>query len=139
VTDLSTSGLTLQPVARSKLAAETVARQLMAGIQSKNLLPGTRMPSERELMAALGVGRSTIREAVNGLAMVGVLEIRPGQGTFVADRTDAAEPPQALAAALARGATHNLFERYDPDPGTDGHAVTLGRRPGPVLHCMAQA
>ena len=38
-----------------------------------------RMPSERELMASLGVGRSTIREALNGLAVLGVIEIRHGQ------------------------------------------------------------
>src|SRR3712207_8016336 len=49
------------------------------------LFRSTRIPSERELMSAFGVGRSTVREAINGLAMLGVLEIRHGQGAFVAD------------------------------------------------------
>jgi GntR family transcriptional repressor for pyruvate dehydrogenase complex len=101
------SSLTLSPAPRSKLAA-TVAQQVLEEIRGKRLERGTRIPSERELMTALGVGRSTIREAVNGLAMLGVLEIRHGQGAFVADPDAGA--PSAIAAALARGVTRDLFE-----------------------------
>jgi DNA-binding FadR family transcriptional regulator len=103
------SSLTLSRVPRSKLA-ETVAHQLMAEIREKQLEPGTRMPSERQLMAGLGVGRSTIREAINGLAMLGVLEIRHGQGAFVANPDAGPTAPSAIAAALARGVTRDLFE-----------------------------
>lgn len=99
----------LSKAPRSKLA-ETVARQLLAEIRAKRLEPGTRVPSERELQTALGVGRSTIREAINGLAMLGVLEIRHGQGAFVADPAAGSSVPGALGAALARGVTRDLFE-----------------------------
>lgn len=109
MTELSTPAFTLQRTPRSKLA-ETVAEQLAREIRSKRLAPGTRMPSERDLMEALGVGRSTIREAINGLAMLGILEIRHGQGAFVLDAASPAQPAKALAAALARGATRDLFE-----------------------------
>jgi GntR family transcriptional repressor for pyruvate dehydrogenase complex len=109
VSDQSSTGLSLQRAPRSKLA-ETVARQLLDEINTKQLPAGTRMPSERELMAALGVGRSTIREAVNGLAMLGVLEIRHGQGAFVVNPEPPAEPHHALATALARGVTEDLTE-----------------------------
>jgi GntR family transcriptional regulator, transcriptional repressor for pyruvate dehydrogenase complex len=105
----STPALTLSRAPRSKLA-ETVAQQLLSEVRGKELAPGTRMPSERELMAAMGVGRSTIREAINGLAMLGVLEIRHGQGAFVANPDAGAAPHGAIAAALARGATRDLFE-----------------------------
>ena len=104
-----TAELSFQPVSRSKLA-ETVAQQLLREIRDKQLPPGTRIPSERELMASLGVGRSTIREAVNGLAMLGILEIRHGQGAFVADPTAGPTQPSAIGAALSRGFTHDLFE-----------------------------
>ena len=57
-----------------------MAQQLLAQVRSGIYEPGMRMPSERELMASLGVGRSTIREALNGLAVLGVIEIRHGQG-----------------------------------------------------------
>jgi DNA-binding FadR family transcriptional regulator len=103
------TSLALSRAPRSKLA-ETVAEQLLGEIREKQLSPGTRMPSERELMQALGVGRSTIREAINGLAMLGVLEIRHGQGAFVVSADAGRAAPSAIAVALARGVTRDLFE-----------------------------
>ncbi len=106
--DLSTTNdFALSHVPRHGLA-ESVAAQLLSEIRGKELAPGTRMPSERQLMAALGVGRSTIREAMNGLAFMGVIEIRHGQGAFVADPGAAAQ--NTIAVALARGVTRDLFE-----------------------------
>lgn len=58
--------------------------------------PGERLPSVRELMAAHGVGPGTVQRAVAALAARGVLEARPGQGTFVAE---AAPVPAPAAAA----------------------------------------
>ncbi|KAA1419395.1 FadR family transcriptional regulator [Nocardioides humilatus] len=49
---------------------------------------GTRIPPEPELAAALGVSRNTVREAVKALAHVGVLEVRRGDGTYVAATTE---------------------------------------------------
>jgi GntR family transcriptional repressor for pyruvate dehydrogenase complex len=104
----ATGDLALTPVSRHKLAA-AVAEQLLDEIGDKRLPPGTRIPSERELMSALGVGRSTVREAIQGLGMLGVLEIRHGQGAFVADPSRAGGQGR-IAAGLARGVTRNLFE-----------------------------
>lgn len=101
--------LSLSPILRSSLP-ESVARQLLAEIQDKQLEPGTKLPSERELMNELGVGRSTVREALNGLAMLGVVEVRHGQGTFVTGAAPAVDQSRSLAAALARGVTRDLFE-----------------------------
>ena len=56
----------------------------------------------------LHVGRSTVREALNGLALAGVVEIRHGQGYFVASRARPA--PHALELALRRGVTAALME-----------------------------
>lgn len=47
----------------------------------------SRIPIESELMEMLGVGKTTIREAVRSLASVGMLETLPGRGTFVRSRT----------------------------------------------------
>src|SRR5574340_1341566 len=49
---------------------------------------GDRIPTEPELMAVLGVGRNTVREAIKTLTSTGILEIRRGSGTFVRARTD---------------------------------------------------
>ena len=104
----SSNGLELDRIPRHKLA-ESVAQQLLHEIRGKGLAPGTRLPSEREMREQLGVGRSTIREAINGLSLMGVIEIRQGSGAFVA------EPPprqgsDALVVALGRGLTRELFE-----------------------------
>jgi GntR family transcriptional repressor for pyruvate dehydrogenase complex len=61
-------------------------------------------------MVQLGVGRSTIREVVNGLAILGALEIRHGHGAFVLDPDAGLAVPHTIAAALARGVTRDLFE-----------------------------
>lgn len=101
------SNFSLEPAPRKKLA-ETVAEQLLEAIE--DLPPGTRVPSERELTESLDVGRSTVREALKGLALLGVVEIRHGQGVFVAERPPAEGEPHPLTSALARGVTRDLLE-----------------------------
>lgn len=45
--------------------------------------PGSRLPTERELCAQLGVGRSTLREAMRALSFVGAINVRQGSGAYV--------------------------------------------------------
>jgi GntR family transcriptional regulator, transcriptional repressor for pyruvate dehydrogenase complex len=97
----------LKPAPRQKLA-ETVAQQLFEAI--RDLPPGTRVPPERELTKELGVGRSTVREALNGLALMGVVDIRHGQGVFVAERKDEDDSTDALEQALMKGVTREFIE-----------------------------
>lgn len=101
--------LSLSPIARSSVS-RTVAQQLLAEIRDKKLVPGTKLPSERDLMSAFGVGRSSIREAINGLAMLGAVEVRHGQGAFVTRAAAGITPSRSIALALARGLTRELFE-----------------------------
>ncbi|MGA2455810.1 MAG: FadR/GntR family transcriptional regulator [Solirubrobacteraceae bacterium] len=101
------NALSLKRAPRQKLT-ETVAQQLLAAISE--LEPGARVPSERELTRDLGVGRSTVREALNGLALLGVVEIRHGQGVFVVDRKDEDGGPDALQRALMKGLTQEFLE-----------------------------
>ena len=62
-------------------------------------------------MKSLGVGRSTVREALNGLALLGLVEIRHGQGVFVAERQPEQEiEPSQLDKALMKGVTHDFIE-----------------------------
>jgi GntR family transcriptional repressor for pyruvate dehydrogenase complex len=61
-------------------------------------------------MAVLKVGRSTIREALRGLALLGVVEVRQGQGNFVASTPPNTGTAQGLAAILANSTTRDLLE-----------------------------
>jgi GntR family transcriptional repressor for pyruvate dehydrogenase complex len=107
----SIARVSLAPASRRKLS-ETVAAQLMEAF--KDLPPGTKVPSERELTGELGVGRSTVREALNGLAALGVIDIRHGQGAFISEDGAAGAPPDAagtsLTAALERAETAEYIE-----------------------------
>lgn len=66
----------------SDRARDTV-RRLQADITSGRWPINGKVPTESELAAELGVGRSTVREAVRSLAHLGMLEPAPGRGTFV--------------------------------------------------------
>jgi GntR family transcriptional regulator, transcriptional repressor for pyruvate dehydrogenase complex len=97
------------PDSRTKLS-EALATALLREIREQGMTPGTRLPSERELMRRFGTGRSTIREVVNGLAILGALEIRPGHGVFVLDPDAGRQGAGDTLAVLARGTTGDLFE-----------------------------
>jgi DNA-binding FadR family transcriptional regulator len=71
------------PITRPKLA-ELVEDRLLATIQVENLRPGDPLPSERELMHAYAVGRPSIREAMQNLRRMGLIEIKHGERPRVA-------------------------------------------------------
>jgi DNA-binding FadR family transcriptional regulator len=90
--------LSLGPL-RIEQVYEQVARRIMQDIRAGLLAPGQRLPSERELARQMEVGRSSVREAIGVLQVDGIVETRPGSGSFVA--VDAperlrAETPEAL-------------------------------------------
>ena len=66
-----------------KRLADQVADQLMTRIAVGDLKPGDKLPSEPELMKQFQVGRSSIREAIGALSLIGLLSVKPGQGTHV--------------------------------------------------------
>lgn len=71
----------------SAVSRVSVTRQvvdiLYEALHSGRYRPGDRLPSEHELAASLGVGRSALREAIRELLTLDLLEIRAGRGTFV--------------------------------------------------------
>lgn len=62
-----------------------VTEQILHGIATGEHPPGSRLPQERQLSEILGVSRPSIREALAVLEVLGAVETRPGQGTFVRD------------------------------------------------------
>ncbi|PDT81607.1 FadR/GntR family transcriptional regulator [Sinorhizobium sp. BJ1] len=71
--------LPLPPVDR----VQQVISALADYVQRSGLRPGDRLPAERELMAALAVGRSTVREVISHFQALGVVEARKGSGTYL--------------------------------------------------------
>jgi GntR family transcriptional repressor for pyruvate dehydrogenase complex len=73
----------IKPVLRASLS-DGIVEQIMHLIANGDLVPGQRLPSERELCIRFGTGRSSLREALRCLSIVGVLNARVGEGTSVA-------------------------------------------------------
>lgn len=72
----------IRPVNRGTLP-QAIVKSLTELIVQRVWKPGDMIPSEKELAAQFQVGRSTIREAVKSLVVLGVLEARAGEGSFV--------------------------------------------------------
>jgi GntR family transcriptional repressor for pyruvate dehydrogenase complex len=74
----------LAPLAPPRNRTAEVVERLAAEIGSGRLKPGARLPTEQEMVAALGVSRTVVREAVAGLRAQGLVTTRQGLGAFVA-------------------------------------------------------
>jgi DNA-binding FadR family transcriptional regulator len=73
-----------------------VAQDLLAAIAQGRHAIGDRLPSDREIAAQGGVSRATAREALLALELVGVVEVRHGDGTYVLGRAGATVAGSAL-------------------------------------------
>ena len=97
-----------QEVRRSSLR-DSVGESIIQMIRNGDIKPGERLPPEHQLMEQLNVGRSSIREAVRGLVVMGILDSRPRKGTVVLSPIP--NPfSQKLQDATGLWAVRDLFE-----------------------------
>jgi GntR family transcriptional repressor for pyruvate dehydrogenase complex len=97
---------------RAAGVTDDAINSIRARIAGGEWSPGTRLPSESDLAQQLGLSRNSLREAVRALSLARVLEVRQGDGTFVAslDPGELLEPTLS-ATNLLRGRTVlDLFE-----------------------------
>ena len=69
---------------------DAIQEQIRSRIRSGELTPGSRLPSEKSLMAQLGVSRPSLREALRTMVGEGLLVVQPGRGTYIREPTSAA-------------------------------------------------
>ena len=65
------------------LAPNHVIEQIQSALLEQRLKPGDRLPPEMELASLFSVSRGSVRQAMKALETLGVLTIRPGDGTYV--------------------------------------------------------
>lgn len=111
----------LPPLGRARQVAEVLSRY----IDEAQLEPGDRLPTERELMRTLGIGRSSVREAISQLQALGVLEARIGSGTYVRKPVSAQTVHMPLS--------------IDPRDLADGLMLTLEVRRGVEIEASMAA
>ena len=88
-----------------------IADQLRALIDSGEFPPGSRLPAERELAKLLGVSRASVREAMIALEVIGLVDVRVGNGVLVCEppvQTVSDEPVMAQA-------TRDQWKELDPE------------------------
>jgi GntR family transcriptional repressor for pyruvate dehydrogenase complex len=127
----------LRPLRRSRLYEQVVER-LRELIDVQGLQPGDRLMSERELAERLGVSRTSVRQALTALEVMGLVDVRHGGGVFLA------RAPDAVLPSLAK----ELTNRYEQLPAvievreaieTQTARLAAGRRTESDLRRMRDA
>ncbi|HWK21280.1 MAG TPA: FadR/GntR family transcriptional regulator [Microbacteriaceae bacterium] len=85
--------------------SDIIAEQIYAAVRAGELTPGEQLPIETELARQLSVGRTSLREALQKLRAMGVIEVRKGLGTFIVD-SSMIDPVHSFA----QWAAENKFE-----------------------------
>lgn len=96
---------------KSQRLYQQVINQIKDLIYEGKLKKGDKLPSEREMTTMLGVSRASIREAFSALEMLGLIETRPGEGTFVSlNLEDKVIEPLSLIFMLEQDKQEDLFQ-----------------------------
>lgn len=76
-------GLAPVPVFDRGSVVADIVQRLLDYIVGNGIEPGEKLPTERQLAEALGIGRGSVREAIKSLEMLGVVDSRQGAGTYL--------------------------------------------------------
>jgi GntR family transcriptional repressor for pyruvate dehydrogenase complex len=98
------------PLGRQTLS-QAVSAAVLDRIRSGEFAPGDRLPTEKSLMQEYGVGRNSVREAVQALVTLGLVDVRPGRGaTVIGIESDAAMDTETISVLLKEEAVDELYE-----------------------------
>lgn len=86
-----------------KRLSDQIIESLIAMIANGELKPGDKLPAEPQLMDQFGVGRSSIREAIGALELIGLITVRPGHGTHIIDSPDKVQSKSIGLSLIAIG------------------------------------
>ncbi|NLB18400.1 MAG: FadR family transcriptional regulator [Syntrophomonadaceae bacterium] len=96
---------------KTRKVYEEIIDQLRELINTGTYNPGDKLPSEREMAQMLGVSRASVREAVVVLQALGILVVRPGEGTFVSKSiNNETIEPLAMILSVERNPLAQLME-----------------------------
>jgi DNA-binding transcriptional MocR family regulator len=111
---------------------QRLAEALADAAERGELLPGTRLPPERDLAVHLGVARTTVSAAYKQLELRGLVARRQGRGTHVtgAEGAEAGARAAELTTSLQRNV---LFRRLGEDPADAVDLLSICEAPGPAV------
>lgn len=115
---------------------EEIIRQLRILIESGQVEPGSKLPTERELSRMLNVSRPSLREALRALNLLGIIENRAGNGTYLSTPSDKWPlEPFSLLFTISKGRLIDIFEVRKSLEGTAA-ALAAERRSDEDLKVM---
>lgn len=96
---------------KHKRVYEEILEQIRQLVKEGHLKPGDRLMSERDMAERLEVSRASVREAFSALDMMGILESKPGEGTFIREvPQDSMVKPLALLFMLYQNSNQEVLE-----------------------------
>lgn len=114
----------MDQIKQTRLGSSEIAGLLRREIEAGRFAARDRLPPERKLAEEYGVARGTIREALNRLEEEGLVEVRPGSGTYVAP-----EPVEETNAVVANARPLELIDaRFAFEPHICRLAVLHARK-----------
>lgn len=100
----------LKPI-KTKKIYEQIVDQIGILVAEGQLKPGDRLPAERELVERFQVSRASIREAISALEMMGLIEVRAGEGTYIRQvNIDSVVAPLAWMLFIEKDTDVELYE-----------------------------
>ena len=95
---------------RAGRVAERIVDEIVTYIETNGLAPGAKLPPERVFIEQFGVSRSSLREALRVLSTIGIIDVRHGDGMYVAAAPASTATPTAIFDATEQNALRNLVE-----------------------------
>jgi GntR family transcriptional repressor for pyruvate dehydrogenase complex len=115
--------MALQPISKPRLS-ESAIEQIKDLIIDQQLEAGSKLPSERALVQELAISRTSVREALRMLEIMGLVEVKPGKGAYVKALTGDLFVPLPTWLSAHSEALDNLFEaRLVLEPAAAGLAA----------------
>lgn len=102
--------MNLDPISNESVVNE-VLKRITDSIMKQEIKPGEKLPTEVEFIEKLGVGRNSIREAIKMLSAMGILEVKRGNGTYVATEVSPAIfNPLVFSLMIEQKSSDDLYE-----------------------------
>ena len=93
----------MEKTTEGKTRVDLAVDQIIQVILDHDMKAGDKLPNEYELAHELGIGRSTLREAIKRLVARNILTARQGAGTFVSEKNGVPEDPLGLTFMMEEG------------------------------------
>jgi GntR family transcriptional repressor for pyruvate dehydrogenase complex len=101
--------LPVKPIKKQSIP-EAIIQELKSLIDSGHIPKGGKLPAERKLAKILNVSRPSLRVAIKALSLLGILENRQGDGTYLTTSDEWSIEPLSIILSVKKGALLDIFE-----------------------------